>query len=317
MANKYYYTSQDLIDSVKRRINIPDSQNMITDNEILLYANEEMELNLVPLILSKREDYFLISELFPLVEDKLEYPIPYRAIGNKLREVARSIEGDDVIAMNRVSIDEVTSSGTFSGGTYTYKFYIMNENICLMPKTTNLSGYLKVYYDIRPNSLVLPEKCAVVTGIDRTTGIITVSNIPEEFNLSQQYDFVKEKSPHRILSFDLTLTDINSGGLYVQMSPDEIPEGLDIGDHLCLAGETDVVNCPSEMHVYLAQSIATRILESVGDIENLKVANEKLQKMEYNSGAILDNRVDGSSIKAKPRNGFLSRRYSRRRLRNF
>jgi hypothetical protein len=193
----------------------------------------------------------------------------------------------------------------------------MNENICLMPKTTNLSGYLKVYYDIRPNSLVLPERVGVITGIDRVAGIITVDKIQEVFTLDAQYDFIKERSPHRIISFDLTLSDINSGGLYVQMPVEDIPEMLAVGDHLCLAGETDVVNCPSEMHTYLAQSVATRILESVGDIENLKVANEKLQKMEYNSGALLDNRVDGSSIKAKPRNGFLSRRYSRRRLRNF
>ena len=82
-----------MINSIKRRANIPDSQNMISNDEILDFANEEMELTLVPLIVSKHEDYYLVSESTPLVSSKSRYSIPYRSIGNKLQDVAYQDSG--------------------------------------------------------------------------------------------------------------------------------------------------------------------------------------------------------------------------------
>ena len=102
--NKYYFTSQDLIDSIKRRASIPDSQSMITDDEILDFANEEMELNLVPLILSKHEGYFLTREDVPTVSGQTSYQIPYRAIGGKLREAAFSTDQVSFSEMHQIAI---------------------------------------------------------------------------------------------------------------------------------------------------------------------------------------------------------------------
>ena len=45
-ANKSYYSSIELLDSIKKRTNIPDSQNLLDDNDILKLANDEMSSSL-------------------------------------------------------------------------------------------------------------------------------------------------------------------------------------------------------------------------------------------------------------------------------
>jgi len=311
MVNKYFYKSQDLIDSVKRRASIPDNQSMITDNEILEFANEEMELNVVPLIVSQHEDYFLSREDLPTSPTLKEYAIPYRAIGSKLREVAFSTDGESLTEMVRISIDDVTNSYITRSGTSS-RFYIQGENIVLFSSSDVDTGYIVCFFNLRPNSLVLEERVATISDIDRTTGLITVDSVPSNFPSTSEFDFVKTKSPHKLLTYDLTATTVDSGSSTLTFDTDDIPTQLAVGDKISIAGETDLVNCPSELHVMLAQMTAARVLESIGDLENLQAANNKIQKMENNASTLLSNRVDGSPIKAVVRNGFLRGRKGRR-----
>ena len=159
----YYMTSEQLIASIKRRANIPDSQAMITDEEILDFANEEMMLNLVPLVVSKHEDYYLTSEDVAVQNNVFSYAIPYRALGTKLRELAFYDEEPKRFSpLYRKSIDEITESSNRGTCTGHNRFYIMNENIVL--DTTSNVGYdtLRFFYNMRPNSLVLNDRIAAI-----------------------------------------------------------------------------------------------------------------------------------------------------------
>ena len=124
IANKLYYTTEDLINSVKRRANVPDSQDMISDNEILEFANEEMLLNFIPLVYSKHEDYYLVRQEIPLEANKTRYPIPYRAIASKVREIAIQGSGGELREMVRISIDEVTT--TYQNGNSNSRRYYLS-----------------------------------------------------------------------------------------------------------------------------------------------------------------------------------------------
>lgn len=305
----YYMTSEQLIASIKRRANIPDSQAMITDEEILDFANEEMMLNLVPLVVSKHEDYYLTSEQVAIQSGVYSYAIPYRALGTKLRELAFYDEDSQRFSpLYRKSIDEITESsnrGTSSGNN---RFYIMNENIVLDTNTDVGFDILTFFYNMRPNALVLNDRVAVISGIDRTSGIITISEVPEVFTSSSKLDFVKLNSPHRILNYDVTPILIDDANSQITFNLSDIPAELVVGDHICLQNETNLVNAPSELHVMLAQMVAARVLESNGDQENLAAANDKLARMEKSTEYLIDNRVTGSPIKASARrNGLIGR----------
>jgi hypothetical protein len=105
--------------------------------------------------------------------------------------------------------------------------------------------------------------------------------------------------------------------MMVTETPSEIPFFLAVGDHVALAEQCCIPQIPSDLHVYLAQKTAERILESQGDAQGLALAQQKSKEMEFRAGTIIDNRVEESPPKLVNRHGILragliSRLYRRR-----
>lgn len=301
-----YYTSEQLIASVKRRINIPTNQNTFTDSDILEFADEEMALGLVPAILTLHEDYLLFSDDVPMVQNQSEYVIPYRAVGNKLYDMQFIDTNNAILPMSRTTVsDEPNYNGFYTVNT-TYAYDIMNNKIRLLPTVSGLTtGSLRFIYYIKPSSLVPTNQVGIITNINRTTGEITVNGIPTAFDPNQLYDFYKAKSPHNILTIDNAVLSINGTSKTLTFDTDLIPPRLDVGDHVSLAQQAAIPQVPSDLHVFLAQKTAERILESQGDLEGLKLAQAKSGEMEARASAIIDNRVDESPLKITNRHGIL------------
>ena len=92
-----------------------------------------------------------------------------------------------------------------------------------------------------------------------------------------------------------------------------IPDELSVGDYLANEGECKIPSIPTELHSMLAQRVACRCLEALGDMAGLQMANQKLAEMELKTGSLIGNRVEGANLKVVNRHGFL--RQSRRMLR--
>jgi len=92
-----------------------------------------------------------------------------------------------------------------------------------------------------------------------------------------------------------------------------LPDEMIVGDYVAQANQTIIPNIPTELHSMLAQRVACRCLEALGDMQGLQMANQKLAEMELKTGSLIDNRVEGAPLKVVNRHGFL--RQSRRMLR--
>jgi hypothetical protein len=306
------FDTQRLIDTVKRIANIPDNQSQVSDAEILNFANEEFMDNLLALIVGKHEDYYSIREDIEVTDKtRKKYPIPYRAIGNKI-EWFGFYTGDNSerpIEFNRVKFDQLNDGNGFSNG---YRFYFEKENVVIDAVNTNVSAdYLVFRYNMQPNTLVESSRVSVITGIDRSSGTITVSaNIPDNFTTASKIDFIKTKQPNNILNYDVDLVALNSTAKFFQVDPLDIPEQLEVGDRICLAQETDLIYAPTAMHSVLAQMVAVRILEANGD--DARVAQARLDRKKNDAQYLIDNRDSGSPVKASCRRNGLLRSRSRR-----
>ena len=307
-------TTSEMLKSIKRRALVPDNQNTFTDQDFIDLMNEEMMIGLVPSVLQTKEEYFIYREIVPLVSNKSHYPIPERALANKLREICfvdsvnSSIRNE--YEMTQIAIDDRytgLSNGTGSSDfTGFRRFYLMGSDIVLHPDVGPAPyGGLAFYYYLRPNTLVKDSLVATIANINRTTGDITLNNIPSGYGIAipgtnnepVKYDLVKSKSPHNILKINLTINSLNSTAKVVNITPSEIPVDLEIGDYLALAGQTCIPNVPTELHSVLAQRVAQRILEAMGDSEGLNNATAKIAEMESKMSSMLDNRVEGAPRK--------------------
>lgn len=313
-------TSDDLITSVKRRAFLPTQQNTFTNADFLSLADEEMAMGLVPTILRMHEDYLLYSEEINLVQNQFRYTIPYRAIGNKLREVSFKDPQGNIYEMTRVGIGDMPYFN-YGNVNRPYAYYVDNNEIVLVPAKSTLSTNYKIVmtYYMRPNSLVMLEEVASIASIDRDTGVITLNNLPRAFTTNEVYDFVTLKTPNKTLDFDISISAIDAILKTITFAPADIPTGLSVGDHICLAEQSAIPQVPADLHVLLAHRVATRCLEALGDTEGLQNANLKLAELNEQANALIDNRVDDAPQKAINRHSTLrSGVYNRRtRIRGY
>jgi hypothetical protein len=311
------FTSNTLINSIKIRAQIPTNQVTFRTEDFLQLSNEELVIGVVPSILQLHEDYYLHEDSIPLQDNKSNYPIPYRAIGNKLRDVKYKDDAGNIYEMVRIDIERITdfNNTVIQSSTGLLYYYVQNNEIILWPniQATGIGSLLMSYY-LRPNQLVKEDRAGLITNIDTNTGVITVEDFPDNFSSSIQYDFIMTRTPHKIMSFDITPTGASSVLSTVTFNPDDIPEDLVVGDYLMQAEETIIPQLPTELHAVLAQRVACRCLEALGDTQGLSNANTKLQEMEFKTGNLIDNRVEGSPQKVVNRTGFLRRSNTYRRF---
>jgi len=296
-ASKAALTSTKLLKSIKNRCMVPVSNITFSDEDLLDFANEEMLIGLVPTILQMKDEYLVYKEQVSLEVGKPNYSIPERALGSKLREVSYS-DGTNEFEMTQVNPDEkYIGIGLSRQFGFMRQFYVQGSDIIPYPEIKSgelVSGALNMYYYMRPNSLVKDASVGIIKSINRLTGEIVLSNFPSTYNTDVNYDFIRVRSPHTILKIDVTPISVNSTTKTITVALSDIPEDLIAGDYMPVAGESCIPNVPTELHAILAQRVACRILESIGDSNALQNATTKLQEMEGKAGIVLDSRVEGS-----------------------
>lgn len=288
---------------------LPTSQQTFTNEDFLAFANEEMDIGIIPQVLSYHQDFFVHTELVPIVPNVSRYDIPTRAVGNKIREVAYQDTSGNIFEMSRVGIGDLPSyQNNVIQNSFTL-FYVEGNQIVIVPETgASPVGSIRFSYYLRPNELVTEDRVAIITNINTVTGDITVANVPSNISLSNELDLIRTKPPHNTLALDLTPTGLNSITKIISFNPDDLPSGLAVGDQIALAGETIVPQVPSDLHSMLAQRTAARCLEALGDVQGLQTANAKISEMELKTGMIIDNRVEDAPQKIVNKHSMLKRK---------
>ena len=162
--SKPYMNSADLIESVKRKISFPVSQQTFSDKDILAFANEEMFIAQVPAVLEFHEEYFVFVQQVPIMQGQNRYPMPTRAIGMKLRDVKWEDTNGNIFDMARVNPEEKAFYQVNIGTSETIsKYYIEGNDLVILPALTVTNALtLFFYYFLRPNQLVDIARAATI-----------------------------------------------------------------------------------------------------------------------------------------------------------
>lgn len=206
MAKKPYYTSNTLIEAVKRKMAMPISQVTFSDADILAFADEEMFLAQVPSILQYHEEYLVYEQIVPMVPKQSKYPIPTRAIGMKIRDLFYRDVAGQLVQMSRINPDDRSFFEVNSNTTpIPIHYYVQNNQIIITPAVTqNATGNLIFTYYMRPNSLVTDDQAAIcekfskdITVIDNSSIVqtevqtITFSEIPTVGRFNLKYNGIQ------------------------------------------------------------------------------------------------------------------------------
>lgn len=287
------YLSSDLITSVKRRCNVPTSQVTFQPADFLALADEEIRSKLVPLVLKHMEEFYVALLDQSIITNQTSYAIPTRAIGMALRDVqiVSSTDPDTRVGLERLNPEDLYT-GISGNARFLIKkngFYLQGNSLVLYPAPAQDVDILRMSYYMRPNQLVDVASCGLISAIDTTLNTVTVATLPSNVTLSTTIDFVKAQPGFECPAIDQTITNVASNVLTFA----SLPANLALGDYVCQAQQSCVVQVPVELQPLLYQYVVIRILSAQGDATNLKAAIAELESIEKAAGLLLSPRVSG------------------------
>lgn len=316
-------TTAQLIDSIKKRASIPTSQRTYKDEDILRFANEEMDNVMIPLVLRTKEEFYVVTESYPLTQNsnnEFRVSIPYRAIGSRLRNLYLQSSGGTKRTLTRIEPEHIPEFDYTGYASTKTGFYLEADDIVLVNSTGfSPTDVLKVSYYFKPNDLVVTSRVPSITLLDTPylndddVQVIDIylTSLPTHFEIGEKLDFIENEQTNRTLSYDVTILDVNDdvgGEVRVTVPYASLSSEIKKGDHVAIAGETKVPQLPADLHAMLAQATACRILEAQGEESQLKRAEATLQNMLNNALALIDSRTESAPQKILNVGGFLKRK---------
>ena len=199
------WTTDMLVDAVKRKAQSPNAGFQLTDAQILQIAFEETTKRFIPAIRSVRQDFFTTFETIPLVANTASYRLPVRASGTNIKQVLLVNTSTGWAA----PVPRLPASQGWSGlgrqSNTPYAYVIEGAQLRLLATPQNVSQYqIRVYYQRRPSAYVLTTSCSVVQSVTATTIVLT--GAPSWWASGEQIDVMSPEPEADLVMQDVAVT---------------------------------------------------------------------------------------------------------------
>lgn len=284
------YSVEELIANIKRRCAVPTSQLTYTLEDFTLLASDAMQDEVVPLIMSTREEMFVEHVTVQSPANGV-IPFPIETVGNKIRSICYQQQESPLVLINlpRIDLDVVAGVG-FANWATLAGFYIQDNDFVLYPNTsvpTNTN--IRIYFYRRTLVLAAPSTYGRVVSIDTNTNTIVMDFVPFSWEVGTELNAVSQTTPFKMVNDTIEIEAISSPSIMLNNVDD-----LSVGDYISDLGFSAIPQIPIEAHPYLAQLTAAKCLEGLGDREGEQAALAKAEKLKENLLVLISQRVDGS-----------------------
>lgn len=267
----------ELLAEIRRRAAAPVSSSSAPgwqDADLLAYAN-----GVIPGIVDKlrrvRSNYFTTQKDVTFTSGTASYRIPTRAQHGIIALVQRLDTTGQLWHLQKWTERDLSGRNPTTTGKPT-NYLWRGNSIVLWPVPDNSSETLRFTYHRRVSKLVSASTVGVVTGSVGNSVTISVNYSTLSMTTSTPLDVVQGKPPFDSLADDKTPTQItNNSALF---SASDYPTGVAVGDYVCLAGESPVVQMPVQAFYVVAQAVACQLLSE--DAAALPGANRLLALLE-------------------------------------
>lgn len=272
MAN---YDSTELLASIRRRARAPASTAPGWENaDLLAMVNEELLSVLGPQLFALRGDFFKVVADTALTAGTASYYINTRTIAGTVAEIVLVLAGGAVLDLDHWSEEDFDGLDPTKTGT-PEAYVIRGNQVVLYPVPDNSSVSLRQVYYRRPNRIVATSAVMAVTSL--ASAPTYAGTKPSTILTTTPCDVIRA-TPH----FDSLRDDATPSAVVASTSVTFTSSvtGVAVGDYVCLAGESPVVQLPVEAFAVLAQRVANQLLRGGADPGSLREGEAELEKME-------------------------------------
>lgn len=295
------YTTDKLIEDVKRHGSVPTSQNLLQLDDFVEMLDHNQRTSIIPQIMKNRGEFFVKIFDTPLINGTTAYDIPSRAIGGKVRSIWVIDEQGNESMLSRIEPENKSFHENYiwwPGSKSGYRFE--GNQIILTPNLDKSYTTLRIRYFRRPNKLVLTTEAAQITAIDTGTGILTLSNVLDEWVTGSKVDLIKGEPNFDSISDSFALLGVS--GLTVTVST-EIAAKLSLGDWVANEKESPIPQYPEEYSAILVSLTTADVLKALGDIVGAQAEQADSMDLKDTLDSTAGNRDEGSPRKVFSRRG--------------
>lgn len=295
-------TAHSLVASAYRRTLAPNAPGAIQPGDVITFLDEEMRSTIAPLVMAAQEEFWVQNIDTPVLASTYNYTIPKRASFATWRDVVFVDANGNEIAMTNLS-PEYLKLNYPAGGTaplYSFGFIMQNDQVILYPPNggTPTQYSLRMKIKRRPNYLTSNTNCGIVSSFVTATKVVTLSQADTSWTTATTFDVIPNSPQFTSRVDDQTVTGVSlpTGGPYT-LTFSSLPTGLAAGDWVCPATLSPIPQIPFDMFPLLAQRGAIKILEALGDTQNISVAERRYQDMAADFARTVSPRVEGTTKK--------------------
>jgi len=290
------YTTDALIANIKRRVTLPDAQNLFTPADLIAFASDELSSTIEPLVHSVQQEYWVVRQDIPLVMNQTNYLIPVRGIANGLRLITLLDMGGNEIIFPLLRPEMTASAYNWLSPYSTATlcgFELEDDHIVVFPSSvvTNPTMSVRFRFERQPSILCATTEAAQITAI--AGNVATVNNIPSDWLVTDKFDIIKGSIAFVSRGDDLTVTNLNVGTSQITFT-NPIPSTVVVGDWISEANTSPIAQIPFQMFPYLAQSVAVLVLAALGDSQALTDAKNLKAQMKEDVLKLLQPRDMGN-----------------------
>jgi hypothetical protein len=261
------YTTTSLIANVKRRITLPDAQNLYKPDDLIAFMGDELSSTLVPLIHSVQQEYWVMKIDVPLVQNQTNYTIPIRGVTNSLRLVTLLDTNKNEIDYPLLRPENTASSynwlSPFSTSTL-YGFYMEGDHIVMFPNSvvTNPVNTVRFRIERQPSQLCATTEAAQITAI--AGQLVTVNLIPADWTIFLLYDILNGQPQFQPKIDDAAISNLNLITNVITFTT-PLPANLVVGDWISVQNTSPIPQIPYQAFPYLAQCVANLAMAGMAD----------------------------------------------------
>ena len=293
------FTTKALIDGAKRHAMVPNSQSLFQDPDFIEILNHDMVSEVIPLIKSVNEEYFVTSKDVTLVAGQKNYTLPTRALGGSLRDFVLVDSAGKELEVARLEPEMIKYSGSqmFQRA---FGIYLQGDQAIFFPDLANPlpQVYLRFKYERRPNDLCLTSDAGLITAVDSSLKKITLSNVPSAWTTATTLDIITPYPQFPSVVDDVVITNISGLDVYVSAWT----TGIAIGQWVSESCTSPVPQIPYEAHKLLEVLGAGRICLTMKDGELKEALDAEYKRAAEMMMKMLTPRVAGSPKKVINRN---------------
>ena len=288
------------IGQTRLRGGLPSTDARFTDAKLLKLLTDELQGNIAPLVHNAKAEHGIVQYTVAGVVGTAEYQLPSNAFANTLRDVYWVDSNSNIIPLNqRSAADPLMYAMSRNNGTPSH-YYMRGSRVVIAPPP-GAAGTLALPHYARPSSLVLVGSTIMIDAVNVSGGSVFLTinyDGVSPFAYDTERLSVVSATPAfetRIVNGLNSNPDAQGGGVFVlEFDADEMVGGTpQVGDYLCLPGESPVPQCPAELFPLLHARAALVAVPSTGDMSQASAAlAAQVADLEAKARAFLQPRVE-------------------------